>query len=317
MPLIRVELFDYRMSDETSAALIEKLTDALCEATHPGLKEHTWASSRVTTRRTGVSAASRGRSTRCRPLRRSSAGSHARSSSEGLASRTAARLRPASCARRGQRRAEVDEPDEHDCDEVQRRRDDGDGERDECRRPRPPTKRRVDPEPPQRAERGQDERGQEQRERVEFEPNGYVHSFASGTTTIALVRAVGTSHPPRRSTPARQELPTTTRNAGTTSARERSATRSSRSRRFRPPTPRRSPRAWPQTATRWSRTQPRDATASFRTRSPPPTSASAETRHLSEARPQVLPGGACPLFVVARVARRRPRTAHRAEDARV
>ena len=42
MPLIRVELFDYRMSDETSAALIEKLTDALGEATHPGLKEHTW-----------------------------------------------------------------------------------------------------------------------------------------------------------------------------------------------------------------------------------------------------------------------------------
>ena len=42
MPLIRVELFDYRMSDETSAALIEKLTDALCEATHPGLKDHTW-----------------------------------------------------------------------------------------------------------------------------------------------------------------------------------------------------------------------------------------------------------------------------------
>ena len=42
MPLIRVELFDYRMSDETSAALIEKLTDALGEATHPGLMEHTW-----------------------------------------------------------------------------------------------------------------------------------------------------------------------------------------------------------------------------------------------------------------------------------
>ena len=35
MPLIRVELFDYRLNDETSAALIEKLTDALCEATHP------------------------------------------------------------------------------------------------------------------------------------------------------------------------------------------------------------------------------------------------------------------------------------------
>ena len=42
MPLIRVELFDYRMYDETSAALIEKLTDALCEATHPGLRDHTW-----------------------------------------------------------------------------------------------------------------------------------------------------------------------------------------------------------------------------------------------------------------------------------
>ncbi len=42
MPLIRVELFDYRMSDDTSAALIEKLTDALCEATHPGLRDHTW-----------------------------------------------------------------------------------------------------------------------------------------------------------------------------------------------------------------------------------------------------------------------------------
>jgi phenylpyruvate tautomerase PptA (4-oxalocrotonate tautomerase family) len=33
MPLIRVELFDYRISEETSAKLIEKLTDALCEAT--------------------------------------------------------------------------------------------------------------------------------------------------------------------------------------------------------------------------------------------------------------------------------------------
>ena len=42
MPLIRVELFDYRMNDDTSAALIEKLTDALCEATHPGLRDHTW-----------------------------------------------------------------------------------------------------------------------------------------------------------------------------------------------------------------------------------------------------------------------------------
>ena len=42
MPLIRVELFDYRVTEETSAALIEKLTDALCEVTQPGLRDHTW-----------------------------------------------------------------------------------------------------------------------------------------------------------------------------------------------------------------------------------------------------------------------------------
>ena len=34
MPLTQFDLFDYRISDETSAALIEKLTDALGEATH-------------------------------------------------------------------------------------------------------------------------------------------------------------------------------------------------------------------------------------------------------------------------------------------
>jgi phenylpyruvate tautomerase PptA (4-oxalocrotonate tautomerase family) len=42
MPLIRVELFDYRVTPESSAAIIEKLTDALCEAVHPGLRDHTW-----------------------------------------------------------------------------------------------------------------------------------------------------------------------------------------------------------------------------------------------------------------------------------
>jgi phenylpyruvate tautomerase PptA (4-oxalocrotonate tautomerase family) len=42
MPLIRVELFDFRMNDETSAKLIARLTDALCEATTEGLREHTW-----------------------------------------------------------------------------------------------------------------------------------------------------------------------------------------------------------------------------------------------------------------------------------
>ena len=54
MPLIKVDLFDYRMNDETSAALIEKLTDALCEATHPGLRTTRGSSSRGTTRRTGA-----------------------------------------------------------------------------------------------------------------------------------------------------------------------------------------------------------------------------------------------------------------------
>ena len=34
--------FDYRVTEEVSAALIEKLTDALCEAVHPGLRDHTW-----------------------------------------------------------------------------------------------------------------------------------------------------------------------------------------------------------------------------------------------------------------------------------
>ena len=42
MPLIRCELFDYRITPEVSAALIEKLTDALCEAVNPGLRDHTW-----------------------------------------------------------------------------------------------------------------------------------------------------------------------------------------------------------------------------------------------------------------------------------
>ena len=42
MPLIEVKLFDYRLNEETSAALIAKLTDALCEVTHEGLRDHTW-----------------------------------------------------------------------------------------------------------------------------------------------------------------------------------------------------------------------------------------------------------------------------------
>jgi phenylpyruvate tautomerase PptA (4-oxalocrotonate tautomerase family) len=42
MPLIRVELFDFRVDEETSAKLIAGLTDALCAATHEGLRDHTW-----------------------------------------------------------------------------------------------------------------------------------------------------------------------------------------------------------------------------------------------------------------------------------
>ena len=42
MPLIEVKLFDFRMDEETSRKLIAGLTDALCEATTEGLREHTW-----------------------------------------------------------------------------------------------------------------------------------------------------------------------------------------------------------------------------------------------------------------------------------
>ncbi len=42
VPLIRVELFDFRMNEETSEKLIAGLTDALCAATHEGLRDHTW-----------------------------------------------------------------------------------------------------------------------------------------------------------------------------------------------------------------------------------------------------------------------------------
>lgn len=42
MPLIRVELFDFRLNEEVSAQLIAGLTDALCEATHESLRDHTF-----------------------------------------------------------------------------------------------------------------------------------------------------------------------------------------------------------------------------------------------------------------------------------
>lgn len=42
MPLIEVKLFDFRVTDEVSAALIAGMTDALCAATSEGLRDHTW-----------------------------------------------------------------------------------------------------------------------------------------------------------------------------------------------------------------------------------------------------------------------------------
>ena len=43
MPLIRVDLFDFRVNEETSAKLIAGLTDSsLRPATHEGLGAHTW-----------------------------------------------------------------------------------------------------------------------------------------------------------------------------------------------------------------------------------------------------------------------------------
>jgi phenylpyruvate tautomerase PptA (4-oxalocrotonate tautomerase family) len=42
MPLIKVDLFDFRVNDETSAKLIASMTDALCAATTEELREHTW-----------------------------------------------------------------------------------------------------------------------------------------------------------------------------------------------------------------------------------------------------------------------------------
>ncbi len=42
MPLIEVKLYDTLVNEETVPLLIEKLTDALCEVTSEGLRDHTW-----------------------------------------------------------------------------------------------------------------------------------------------------------------------------------------------------------------------------------------------------------------------------------
>jgi 4-oxalocrotonate tautomerase len=42
MPLIEVKLFDHRLDDGTRTRLIEKLTDAFCEATDERLRPDTW-----------------------------------------------------------------------------------------------------------------------------------------------------------------------------------------------------------------------------------------------------------------------------------
>jgi 4-oxalocrotonate tautomerase len=43
MPLIEVKLYDTRVADEAQVQrIIEKLTDALCEATDEGIRSHVW-----------------------------------------------------------------------------------------------------------------------------------------------------------------------------------------------------------------------------------------------------------------------------------
>ncbi len=43
MPLIEVKLYDTRVADQAQVdRIVAKLTDALCEATEEGIREHTW-----------------------------------------------------------------------------------------------------------------------------------------------------------------------------------------------------------------------------------------------------------------------------------
>ena len=43
MPLIEVKLYDTRVADQAQVdRIVSKLTDALCEATEEGIREHTW-----------------------------------------------------------------------------------------------------------------------------------------------------------------------------------------------------------------------------------------------------------------------------------
>ena len=69
MPLIRVELFDYRVNPETSEKLIAGLTDALCAATHEGLRDHTWVIVEGHDPKNWGQGGKPGPSARCRPAR--------------------------------------------------------------------------------------------------------------------------------------------------------------------------------------------------------------------------------------------------------
>ena len=42
MPLIRVELFDFRIDEEVSAKLIEGMTDVMADVVHESMRDHTW-----------------------------------------------------------------------------------------------------------------------------------------------------------------------------------------------------------------------------------------------------------------------------------
>jgi 4-oxalocrotonate tautomerase len=42
MPYVEVKLFDYRVSDESAALVIERVTDALCEVVGEQVRDSTW-----------------------------------------------------------------------------------------------------------------------------------------------------------------------------------------------------------------------------------------------------------------------------------
>jgi phenylpyruvate tautomerase PptA (4-oxalocrotonate tautomerase family) len=70
MPLVRVELFERRLTPELESRLIDRLTEALLDALEaPELKDHTWVIVKATTRTAGARRQALGRSRLARPGR--------------------------------------------------------------------------------------------------------------------------------------------------------------------------------------------------------------------------------------------------------